>query len=59
MLIKVKGGLVGEVLQNQWRREKGLAKHLTQCFVNLRGERPTPQPLTKLTLDHVKRRFDV
>ena len=36
-----------------------MTKHLTQCLINLRSERLTPQPLTKLTLDHVKGRLDI
>ena len=36
-----------------------VTKHFTQRFVDLRRECATPQPLTKLTLDHVKGRFDV
>ena len=36
-----------------------VAKHLTQCFIDLRGQGLTSEPLTKLRLDHVERGFDV
>ena len=36
-----------------------VTKHLTQRLVDLCGVRPTSPPLTKLTLDHVKRGFDI
>src|ERR1041385_7223775 len=36
-----------------------MAKHLTQRFVDLRGQGLTAKSLTKLTLDHMKRGFDV
>ena len=36
-----------------------MTEHLAQCFVDLPGQTLTPQPLTKLRLDHAKGRFDV
>jgi len=36
-----------------------VTQHLAQCLVDLRRECSTSQALTKLTLDHVKRGFDV
>ena len=36
-----------------------MAEHLAECFVNLPCQTFTPEPLTKLRLDHAKRRFDV
>jgi len=36
-----------------------MTKHLAQSLVDLRRERSNPQALTKLTLDHVERRFDI
>lgn len=36
-----------------------MTQHLAQCFVNLRGVCPAPQPLAKLRLDHVESSFDV
>lgn len=36
-----------------------MTKHLAQSLVNLCRERPTPQPLTELRLDHVERGFNV
>ena len=36
-----------------------MTKHLTKCFVNLRGQSLTAKSLPKLRFDHVKRRFDV
>jgi CheY-like chemotaxis protein len=36
-----------------------MTKHLAESFVDLRRHRLAAKPLTKLRLDHVKRRFDI